>query len=247
MHALIAAFRFLTRVPLPGRATTAADLPWSVAWFPLVGGLCNAAVAGCAVGLATWWPAPLAAVLAVTAGLLLTGGFHEDAAADAADGLGGGRGDRERILAIMKDSRIGAFAGMALWVVLAFRAAVLTALLTGPAAWAVAGYALAGVLGRWSAAPLLRLPAAGSGLAKDIGAGISGRVVAAATVVAGLLTAAAFYAGVDRAPLMVAAALVATAVWAAYLWRAVRGQCGDLLGAGNLVAEAAALLVLCAR
>ena len=159
----IAALRFLTRIPLPGRATTAADLPGSVTWFPWVGALCNAAVAGCAVGLSTWWPTPIAAVLAVAAGLIVTGGFHEDAAADTADGLGGGQGDRERILAIMKDSRIGAYAGMTLWVVLALRAAVLMALINGPVGWAIAGYALAGAWGRWSAVPLLLLPPAGAG------------------------------------------------------------------------------------
>jgi adenosylcobinamide-GDP ribazoletransferase len=244
---LIAAVRFLTRVPVPGRATVSADLPGAIGWFPLVGALANAAVAGLAVGLALWWPPLIAAVLAVALGLLLTGGFHEDACADSADGLGGGLGDRERILTIMKDSRIGAYAGMALWVVLTLRVAVLVGLLALPPLVAIAGFALAGAWGRWSAAPLLRLPPlASGGLAKDIAAGGRPGTVVFATALAVLLTGAAWWLGVARAPAMALAAVAATAVWAAYLTRSLGGQCGDLLGAGNQLTEVAALLVLTA-
>ena len=247
LNTLIAAVRFLTRIPVPGRATTVEDLPGSLAWFPIVGALANAAVAGIAVGLALWWPPPVAAVLAVAGGLILTGGFHEDACADSADGLGGGNGDRERILMIMKDSRIGAYAGMTLWVVLALRAAVLTALIALPPVIAIAGFALAGAWGRWTAAPLLRLPSlASNGLAKDIAAGGSLATLLIATSMVTLLSGAAWWLGVTRAPHMAGAALAATAVWALYLKRSLGGQCGDLLGAGNLFAEAAALLALTA-
>ena len=46
------------------------------------------------------------ATLSVIAYLYITGGLHMDGLADSADGLFSGRG-RERILEIMKDSRIG--------------------------------------------------------------------------------------------------------------------------------------------
>jgi adenosylcobinamide-GDP ribazoletransferase len=47
------------------------------------------------------------------AGVVFTGAFHEDGLADTADAIGGGYG-REKVLKIMKDSRIGTFGTMAL-------------------------------------------------------------------------------------------------------------------------------------
>ena len=54
----------------------------------------------------------LSAALAVAALVVGTGAFHEDGLCDCADGLFGGH-DVERRLEIMKDSRIGTFAGCA--------------------------------------------------------------------------------------------------------------------------------------
>ena len=54
----------------------------------------------------------MAAVLAVAAGAVVTGCFHEDGLADTADALGGT--SRERRLEIMKDSRVGVFGVLAL-------------------------------------------------------------------------------------------------------------------------------------
>ena len=53
-------------------------------------------------------PLTLAWIIALIARLLLTGALHEDGLADFIDGFGGGR-NRERTLAIMKDSHIGTY------------------------------------------------------------------------------------------------------------------------------------------
>ena len=58
------------------------------------------------------------------ASALVTGGLHEDGLADTADGFGGG-GDRAAKLAIMRDSRIGAFGVLALIFSVGLRAAAL--------------------------------------------------------------------------------------------------------------------------
>ena len=53
-------------------------------------------------------PHAVAVIAAIAVRLLITGALHEDGLADFMDGFGGG-GDRERILAIMKDSHIGTY------------------------------------------------------------------------------------------------------------------------------------------
>ena len=77
---------------------------------------------------ANWLGSPaVAAILAIGAGAIITGGFHEDGLADTADGLGGGNTAQAR-LKIMKDSRIGTYGALALGLVTLLRIAALTAI-----------------------------------------------------------------------------------------------------------------------
>ncbi len=123
-----AAFIFLTRIPVGGQDYREADWRWSTAWFPGVGaclGLCLAALWVSTEALGPW----PSAFLVLGASMLLTGGFHEDGLADTADAMGGAY-DRQRLLEILKDSRVGAFGAMALFVSLGLKAALLARLNT---------------------------------------------------------------------------------------------------------------------
>jgi adenosylcobinamide-GDP ribazoletransferase len=239
VRSLIAACRFLTRIPVPGPDTRVEDLPGSVGWYPLVGLAVGAAIGGLFAGLCSGLPALVAAVLAVAIGLLITGGFHEDGASDATDGLGGGW-DRDKVLAIMKDSRIGAYGSMALWVVLTLRVACLVAL--GPVA--VVAMALAMAWGRWTSAPLVRLPAIGAGLAKEVSASVPWWTLGLASLIALAATAGAWRLGLTQAWIAIPVAVGVVALWGFYLKRRLGGQSGDLLGAGNQLAEGAVLVAL---
>ena len=248
IRGLRAAVRFLTRVPVPGAVTTADDLPRAIGWFPLVGAGVGTAIGGLAVLALPWWGSGIAAVLAIAVGLLLTGGFHEDAASDAADGLGGGF-TTERVLEIMRDSRIGAYGAMTLWVVLSLRALLLWRALEILPGWQVpVAYGLACAWGRWSAAPLLAwLPSLAEGLAKDIARRRGWWPLLCASGWAVLATAGALGLGVAASASAAAAGVTACLVWGWYLWHRLRGQSGDLLGAGNQVVELTVLLVLLLR
>jgi len=240
MRSLVTALRFLTRIPLPGAPTRAEELGRAVAWFPLVGALVGLATAGVFTLARSLWPAPVAAVLAVACGLMLTGGLHEDGASDAADGLGGGQ-TPERVVEIMRDSRIGAYGAMALWVLLSFRWAALVAL-DGRALLALP---LAMAWGRWSLAVLLTvLPPVSKGLSSQVGQGLGRMPLLLATVLAGLLTLAARALGLPVLWQPVAAAAATLLAWGYYLERRLGGQTGDLLGACNQLVESAVLLVL---
>ena len=118
------AFIFLTRIPVGGKDYQEADWRWSTAWFPAVG--------ACLGGLAALWITcqtlrPLPSAFLVTGVSMLTGGFHEDGLADTADAMGG-LTLRERLLEILKDSRIGAFGAVALFVALGLKVALLAQL-----------------------------------------------------------------------------------------------------------------------
>ena len=114
LRPLLIAFAFLTRLPVHAGEVREHDLGRALSCFPLVGAFIGAACAGVAWSLFPYLGANLAALLCIAAAALLTGGLHLDGLADLFDGLGGGRGDRDRTLAIMRDSRIGAHGAVAL-------------------------------------------------------------------------------------------------------------------------------------
>ena len=105
---LLGAVSFLTRVPTGTGAVQPAEMARFVPWFPLVGALVGAAVGGLYAGASALLPPLAAAAVAVTAGVAVTGAFHEDGLGDTADAFVGGV-DREDTLRILEDPRLGTF------------------------------------------------------------------------------------------------------------------------------------------
>ena len=136
---LTAAFMLLTRLPLRGRATQpAARAAWAWPLVGLVVGGAGAVALAAALGLGA---APgLAAALALAVQVAATGALHEDGLADVADGFWGGR-DRDRRLAIMRDSRLGSYGAIALILALLARWSLILAAATQPPALIAAAMA----------------------------------------------------------------------------------------------------------
>ena len=133
----LCALQFLTRLPAPSFADFQPDwITRAARYYSLVGILVGAACAGVLLAAGQLWSGPLPALLALAAGVLITGGFHEDGLADTADGLGGGQTPRRR-LEIMKDSRVGTYGVLALGLVLAIKVAALASLPLATAALAL--------------------------------------------------------------------------------------------------------------
>jgi adenosylcobinamide-GDP ribazoletransferase len=237
---LLVAVQFLTRLPVPHLAGFEPGwLDRSVAYFPLVGLLVGAISAGALVVADLVWPMPIAAILAVAAGIAATGAFHEDGLADTADGLGGGLTPAAR-LEIMKDSRIGTYGLVALVTALALKVACVAAI---GAQLGVIALLAAHAGGRL--VPVLAsawMPYAGeAGIAKVAPVRPTRARVLAATSFAllpfGLL------------PLLAGGIALGTGLLAASLllvkaWRLIGGQTGDVLGASEQVFEVTVLLVL---
>ncbi len=109
IHIFFTALMFFTRIPCPKWVDHDPEyLQKSSMYFPLIGILVGA------IGAITFWvfqlvlPIDIAIVLSMLATVYTTGAFHEDGFADVCDGFGGGW-TKEKILTIMKDSRLGTY------------------------------------------------------------------------------------------------------------------------------------------
>ena len=111
MKGLIFAIQFLTIIPASSKEPFAPDK--AIPFFPVTGILIGLLLAACDTMVLRFWPAPVAAVLDVIFLAVITGALHLDGLGDTADGLYG-RWPRDKALAIMKDSRIGAMGVVAI-------------------------------------------------------------------------------------------------------------------------------------
>jgi adenosylcobinamide-GDP ribazoletransferase len=192
----------------------------------------------------------LSAVLAIAALVIGTGAFHEDGLGDAADGLFGGH-DAERRLEIMKDSRIGVFAGCAIMLSLMLRVAALAAILrTGGLDAAMGALAVAAVASRVEGVRILAtLPGARAyGAAAAVGTPtIATALVAAALGLAiiGVATAGSGLPWTGLAAGLALAGLLVTLL-ARLALRLIGGQTGDIAGAAQQLAEIGVYLGLAA-
>lgn len=153
----LTALMLLTRIPV-GRWCVHSQqaVAASVAFFPLVGALVGVLTASVLAAGATACSVKVAALLSMLAGVLLTGGIHEDGLADSADGLLGGNTPSRR-LEIMKDSRLGSFGALALWFSLSAKWVLLCELLEADLPRACRATFIAHLLGRAASVGMLHL------------------------------------------------------------------------------------------
>jgi adenosylcobinamide-GDP ribazoletransferase len=238
---LRAALALLTRLPLPHLNATPRGA--AAAWaYPVVGVIIGA-MAGMVAALSLFLgltPA-VAAALTLAAQAMLTGAMHEDGLADSADGLWGGW-DKARRLEIMKDSHIGSYGVLALILVtLARWSALAVVLKTGSHFGAIATVAAL------SRAPMVVLMswlpnARATGLSALVGRPapkVAGLALSIAVAVCLLLTGWHAFG-------MVAFVAIVTLGLGLTARAKIGGQTGDILGASQQLAEAAALCALAA-
>ena len=241
MRASIGALRlavvFLTIVPVRVGARP-PPLGVAAAWFPAVGALIGA-LAGAVAYLAAPQLGPsAAAVLATGVLVVVTGGIHEDGLADCADGLGV-RGDRERRLAVMRDSAVGTFGALALLLWLMLLVATLASLDREDA---LRTLVVAGALGRWAALvhAVLVAPARRDGLGAGFAVGKAALALATATAV--VITIA--LAGIGRGVVALAVTAIVALLISRWSRNALAGRTGDTLGATVAIAEVAVAVTL---
>lgn len=124
IHIFFTALMFYTRIPCPKNIDHNPDyLNKASRYFPLIGWIVGGISFLVYYASAVLFTNEIAVILAIIAGILTTGAFHEDGFADVCDGFGGGW-TKEKILLIMKDSAIGAYGaiGLVLLFLLKFQA-----------------------------------------------------------------------------------------------------------------------------
>ncbi|ANY69582.1 cobalamin 5'-phosphate synthase [Paenibacillus sp. BIHB 4019] len=128
-QALVAAIQFLTRIPVPLTVPFEPQvLSRSTAYFSIAGSIIGGMITLGFAAVQSWLPAGPGAVLLLALWLSLSGALHMDGWMDTADGVLSHR-SRERMLEIMKDSRVGAMGVLAAVLLVLFKFTVLYELL----------------------------------------------------------------------------------------------------------------------
>lgn len=153
----LTAVMLLTRLPVGRWCRHSPEaVASSVAYFPAVGALVGLLCAGVFAAVECAFPVKLAVLLSMLVGVLITGAFHEDGLADAADGIFGGRNPFQR-MEIMKDSRLGSFGALALWFVLSAKFFLMEAILAKGLLFSVQAIVCAHAASRAAAVAVMQL------------------------------------------------------------------------------------------
>ncbi len=242
MSGLWAAWRFLTIIPLPGKTgTDTASLARSLPFFPILGLLIGLLMSYCAFLAWHFLPPPCAAVALTFALLAISGGFHLDGLADSADGLFSAR-PKDKILTIMRDSRIGAMGVISLLMIILLKVTALTVMTPGRAMLAAFLMPLAGrtlMVLSMALVPYIRKQGAASLFYAS-----PSKLRKTALWAGFLLYAGAWYSGQGAALAAAATALVVSLLWTGYCRIKIGGATGDTLGACCELAETAVALAL---
>jgi adenosylcobinamide-GDP ribazoletransferase len=238
---------FFTRLPIrvAGTPFNFAAIAWAAPLAGAIVGLTGAATMFIAAELGL--PYFVVAALALTATIAINGAMHEDGLADVADGFGGGA-TREQKLAIMRDSRLGAYGAIAVALSLLLRFAALASALRFGLGFAAAAMVVSGACARAGAlAPLALLkPARPDGLGANAARGLdfSHYLEAILVALAVAVVMGALSLGVTRAVFALIVGAAAAHGVAALARRQIGGQTGDVAGAAAQAAETASLIAL---
>ena len=256
VHIFFNALVFFTRLPCPNWVLHTPEYQRQVSVYaPLIGWVVGIICSLTLITTALILPLTVALALTMAVSIWITGAFHEDGLSDVCDGFGGAW-NADQIYAIMKDSRIGAYGVVGLFLVLLIKFIVLVEIgrsfttiddsVVVLSATLLSGHAIS----RFAAISLIFThPYKGGGEASK------SFLVATSPGQGGVV----FAVGCGSAPLVLFSVIKLSAVWLAlapvflirwYLgqlfMRRLGGYTGDCLGAVQQLTEVAFYLGVCA-
>ncbi len=239
MKSLVAAIRFLTIFGSGKRGEVTGDhLSKSLFYFPFVGLLIGASLAGFDFVLSKYLNHSVVNLSIIILLIILTGALHLDGFADTLDGFYAGK-NRQEILKIMKDSRIGTMAAIGLVVLILLKFALLEGI---PGAIKYKALLLMPLCGRWAmvVSGSLSKGAKTEGLGKFFCKPVRLREWLGATLFTLLV---AFLILKTRLFLFILSILLFTLILTRYITRKIGGMTGDTFGAINEATEVFTLLI----
>src|SRR6266404_8663795 len=227
------AIQFLTRLPVPRALNSSeTDIGKAAAFFPLVGVIVGGGAALMFLGLQRILPLPASVLSAIVFAAFITNGFHEDGLADSIDVFGDGW-TKDRVLEIMRDSRIGTYGALALIFVILGKLTFLSLLPPGQIwRWLIVAHTAS----RWTILPLCawlpyaRAEGQGKLVAKQVG------VLEIITGTFTLLLVLILLPWQASLAALLVPTLV-TVVSGLYFRARLQGVTGDCLGAANQLTE----------
>lgn len=187
-------------------------------------------------------PSSIISIFVVLTGAMVTGALHIDGLGDTCDGFYAFKG-KERIIEIMKDSRIGSFGAIAIVMDLLLKVAAIAALINyrRPAAIIAAV-----VIGRFSIVfmSFISKPAKSSGSGNLFIGNMNKAIVLVSAVLTILICS--LLLGVKASAVVFIGTLILTFLISKYSESKIDGATGDILGANNELAEILALVLVIA-
>lgn len=266
MRAFLIGLQFLTRISVVRQTVwTAEDFGRSVRWFPMVGAVLGLSyviaiflltaiflLMAEEINLVTILTAvthhsTLQAAVVLLLTVALTGGIHCDGFMDTFDGLFSGR-DRDRMLEIMKDSRVGAFGVVSFVMLSIMEFATLSELTRLPWENFLAAIFAMPIIGRLMMVYVIGFfpYARAEGMGKAFAEMTDGRTMALATVEAFILLTplTAISTEMFLTALMSGLGAFMTAFYFGwYATKKLGGVTGDIYGAVTLLSELSVLIV----
>ena len=236
MAVLQLALSFLTTIPFPRLGAVSDEkMSRTVAFFPFVGLVVGFFNVLCYLLGLSLFTTSVAAWLSLIANAVITGGLHLDGWMDTFDALGS-RKPRSEMLAVMKDSRIGAMGALAVVLLLGLKFSLLTELHARPALILLApAVGRSAILFATQTYSYVREQGLGKSFTQSLAR--TSWIFALATLVAPLLMLTGALGAVAAT-----VALLLAMLWARLLARTFGGLTGDTYGALNELAEALFLL-----
>ncbi|MFC2011051.1 adenosylcobinamide-GDP ribazoletransferase [Chloroflexota bacterium] len=245
----LAALSFLTIIPVPyRREISPEEIGYSIVYFPVVGGIIGLILVGLNWLLGNYLPSAVVNGLLIVSLVVISGAMHLDGFADTFDGIAGHKTVEAR-WQVMRDSRVGAFGIIGVFLLLLLKYVSLSSI---PASLMMATLVLMPVVSRWAMVyAVFTYPyARPEGLGKVFKQGAKWQGFVIATVItmvvviglARLANVTYFYlAGLA----IMFGVWVIVVVLATYLKRKFAGLSGDTYGAINETAEVGVLILVC--
>jgi len=239
VRSFLVALQFLTRIQLVQQTDLKVeDFGRSTRCFPLVGAVLGSIymlTAYATVNFLPWEHINITIWLLMT--VILTGGLHYDGFMDTMDGLFSGR-SRERMLEIMRDSRVGSFGALAAMCLLLFNWSAMKDI---PESMSMMALFVMPVIGRMSM--VLAIYAFPYARPEGMGKAFADMVDKETLGLAGLTAVLLVVPWGQSAVLALVLGLIFGLLLAAYAARRLGGLTGDVYGAVELLTEAFVLFV----